>query len=112
MSFISCIFFKSYFYFIAYWILDFLDLLERDYFESKYSSFDNDNNNNNNTNYTNLVSTLNNNKNGSFQNGIEINVLYLGLLSIADMSAGFLVAYTFIRMNHFKGKKEEMVFLE
>ena len=106
MSFISCIFFKSYFYFIAYWILDFLDLLERDYFESKYSSFDNDNNNNNNTNYTNLVSTLNNNKNGSFQNGIEINVLYLGLLSIADMSAGFLVAYTFIRMRYLKENKE------
>ena len=99
MQIISCVFFKSYYYFIAYWILELIGSLERDNFESKYDDFND--NNSNNTNYTILTQISYPN------NGIEIDLLYIGLSAIADMSAGFLVAYTFVRMNHFKGKKEE-----
>ena len=99
MSFISCAFFKGYYYFISYWIIDFLDMIEKDYFESHYT-YDNSVSNNNNTN--------NSNSEGDYiKNGREIDILYIGLLSIADMLAGFLVAYTFIRMNCFKKRQEE-----
>ena len=99
MSIISCFFFKSYFYFIAYWILEFLDMIEKDYFESHYIYENNISNDNitNNTNYD---------ESNYIQNGREIDLLYVGLLSVGDMSAGFLVAYTFIRMNCFKKSNE------
>lgn len=97
MSIISCVFFKSYYYFIVYWILDLLDEIEKDYFESKFNNFNNSSNVNN-TNKTNS---------DYIENGREIDILYIGLLSIADMSAGFLVAFTFIRMKCLKENKEE-----
>ena len=103
MKIISCVFFKSYYYFIAFWILELLDKLERDYFESNY---DDDKNSSNTTNITNNTNSSNTSSK-KLNNGREIDLLYIGLLTIADMSAGFLVAYTFIRMNHFKGKKQE-----
>ena len=99
MSTISCAFFKGYYYFISYWIIDFLNLIEKDYFESHYT-YDNSLSYNNNTNNTNTEGDY-------INNGREIDVLYIGLFSIGDMLAGFLVAYTFIRMNCLKKREEE-----
>ena len=96
MGYLSCMFFKSYYYFIVYWILALLINIERQWYESNFnysSSSDNSNNNDTSTN----------------NNQIEIDFLYLIYLNIVDLSAGFLVAYTFFKMKSLKENKIEKV---
>ena len=78
---------------LIYWVLDFLDMLEKDYFEDT-----NDNNtiNNNYTKYTNFSSKS---KSTYVKNRREIELLYVILLCIGDLLSGFLVSYTYVRMN-------------
>ena len=101
MSIISCVFFKSYYYFIIYWVLDFLDMIEKDYFED---TNDNNTNNNNYTKYANLSSKS---KSTYVKNGREIELLYVILLCIGDLLSGFLVSYTYVRMNCKKKNRKE-----
>ena len=96
MGYLSCMFFKSYYYFIVYWILALLINIERQWYESNFnysSSSDNSNNNDTSTN----------------NNQIEIDFIYLIYLNIVDLSAGFLVAYTFFKMKSLKENKIEKV---
>ena len=93
MSIISCVFFKSYYYFIIYWILDLADMFEKDYFGDDY---DND-----------TINTNSKNKDTYAKNGREVELLYVVLLCIGDLSSGFLVFYTYIKVNCLKGKRKE-----
>ena len=117
MGFLSFVFFKSYFYFIVYWALSLLGKIEKDSFElnSNYTSTSNSNNsldNNITINSSNIFIFSSSSSNDTFttvDNGGEVDLLYLICLNIADLSAGLLVAYTYIRMNYFKEKKEKKV---
>ena len=62
MGFFSSVFFKGYYYFILYWILDLINSIERDIFEEDNSTpyketYYNNTNNSNNSN----ISTNNDN---------------------------------------------------
>ena len=103
MSFVHCEFYKGYYYFIVYWAFDFINLIGKEYFESIY----NYNINNNNTNKTNNTISSNNNDSEYVNNGVEFDLLNLLFLIIPDLSFGFLVAYTNIKMNCIKENKEE-----
>ena len=114
---ISFAFFKGYFYFIIYWILELLSSIEKEYFENNYTNFNktNSNNNTNNTNSTNytILTNSSNNNNEDEENyvkfGKEVDLLYLILLIIIDLSAGFLVAYTYFRMKYLKKNNKEII---
>ena len=73
MSFISFVFYKSYYYFIIYWIVDSIITLGKDYFETQPSV-----------------------KGSRFAK--EIDLFYLICLNISDLSAGFLVLFTYFKL--------------
>ena len=103
MGFFSSVFFKGYYYFILYWILDLINSIERDIFEEDNSTpyketYYNNTNNSNNSN----IST--NNDNNPYTK--EISLLYVAILIIGDLSAGILVIITKVRMNPLKEKKK------
>lgn len=79
MKLISFVFFKSYYYFLVYWILDFVVTLIKYFFENN----------------------IKNNEN-SFSK--ENEYIYLITMNVADLLAGFLVLYTKINT---KSEKEE-----
>ena len=114
---ISFAFFKGYFYFIIYWVLELLSSIEKEYFENNYTNFNktNSNNNTNNTNSTNytILTNSSNNNNEDEENyvkfGKEVDLLYLILLIIIDLSSGFLVAYTYFRMKYLKKNNKEII---
>ena len=97
MSLFSCKFYKEYFYFIIYWVLDLLNNMEWGNFINKY-----------NIDYYNTISKdykLNNKY--YFPFALETELYNLLNLILADLSFGFLVAYTYIRMNCKRNLKDE-----
>ena len=102
MSFVHCEFYTGYYYFIVYWAFDFINLIGKEYFESIYN-YDIKNN----TNKTNNTISSNNNDNEYVNNRVEFDLLNLLFLIIPDLSFGFLVAYTNIKMYCIKENKEE-----
>ena len=88
MKLISCIFYKGYYYFIAYWLSEIINSI--------------------------IGITLNNKKQYSLQYytedfPLEEELLKLILLNIADLLTGFLVLYTYIIMRSLKTKKKNEV---
>ena len=99
MSLFSCKFYKTYFYFIIYWGLDILNNIEWGNFQSKY---------NYEYYYKNFYDyRLNINTKYYFPFAVETELLNMVNLILADLSFGFLVAYTYIRMNCKKNLKNE-----
>ena len=99
MSLFSCKFYKTYFYFIIYWGLDILNNIEWGNFQSKY---------NYEYYYKNFYDyRLNINNKYYFPFAVETELLNMVNLILADLSFGFLVAYTYIRMNCKKNLKNE-----
>ena len=99
MSLFSCRFYKTYFYFLIYWGLDILNNIEWGNFQSKY---------NYDYYYANFYDyRLNINTKYYFPFAVETELLNLVNLILADLSFGFLVAYTYIRMNCEKKLKNE-----
>ena len=99
MSLFSCKFYKTYFYFIIYWGLDILNNIEWGNFQSKY---------NYEYYYANFYDyRLNINNKYYFPFAVETELLNMVNLILADLSFGFLVAYTYIRMNCKKNLKNE-----
>ena len=96
MSLFSCKFYKAYFYFIIYWVLDLLNNLGWENFIFKY----------NYTYYKDNFSDYKDNK-YYFPFAVETELLNLVNLILADLSFGFLVAYTYIRMKHLRKHKNE-----
>ena len=97
MSLFSCKFYKEYFYFIIYWVLDLLNNMEWGNIINKY-----------NIDYYNTISKdykLNNKY--YFPFALETELFNLLNLILADLSFGFLVAYTYIRMNCKRNLKDE-----
>ena len=74
MGFFSCVFFKAYYYFILFWVLDFLNSLEIKFF----------------INYTQY------NENKQYRK--EVLLLYLVCVNLSELLAGFLVIITKIKM--------------
>ena len=100
MSLFSCKFYKTYFYFIIYWALDILNNIEWGNFQSKY---------NYEYYYANFYDyRLNINTKYYFPFAVETELLNLVTLILADLSFGFLVAYTYIRMNFKKELKNKI----
>ena len=98
MSLFSCEFYKDYFYFIIYWALDILNNMEWGNFINKY-------------NYDYYNTNFNDNRNKIkyyFPFAVETELLNLVNLILADLSFGFLVAYTYIRMNCRRNLKNEI----
>ena len=90
MSLFSCKFYKTYFYFIIYWGLDILNNIEWGSFQSKY---------NYDYYYKNFYDyRLNINTKYYFPFAVETELLNLVNLILADLSFGFLVIYTYIRL--------------
>ena len=85
MNLISCVFYKTYYYFLLYWILELINTLELEFFETNLQDEDEDNNN-------------------IKENNLLL-LLYLISLTIGDLFSGFLVIYTKIKMNYFKENK-------
>ena len=99
MSLFSCKFYKTYFYFIIYWGLDILNNIEWSNFQFKY---------NYEYYYANFYDyRLNINTKYYFPFAVETELLNMVNLILADLSFGFLVAYTYIRMNCKKNLKNE-----
>jgi hypothetical protein len=100
MSLFSFKFYKTYFYFIVYWGLDLLNNIEWGNFQSKY---------NYDYYYANFYDyKLKINTKYYFPFAVETELLNLVNLILADLSFGFLVAYTYIRMNCKRKLKEEI----
>ena len=98
MSLFSCEFYKDYFYFIIYWALDILNNMEWGNFINKH-------------NYDYYNTNFNDNRNNIkyyFPFAVETELLNLVNLILADLSFGFLVAYTYIRMNCRRNLKNEI----
>ena len=76
MKFTSCIFYKSYLYFIFAWILDLFNSFEYYCFKDTINDYE--------------------------KYIIEVRLIYLLCLSLAELSAGFLVIITKIKMNYLK----------
>ena len=70
MKYLSFVFFKEYFYFIAYWIISFINSLINHYFQKQI-------------------------KNDENANKKEYNAIYLLCYIIGDLLGGFLVLYLF-----------------
>ena len=104
MRIISCVFFKGYYYFILYWVLDIFYSIERDFFEEENNSQYNgtDSNTTNNSSYNNDSNNVSINSPYSR----EISLLYIQILIIGDFFAGFLVLITKVRMNYLKKNKK------
>ena len=99
MSLFSCKFYKTYFYFIIYWGLDLLNNIEWGSFQSKY---------NYEYYYANFYDyRLNINTKYYFPFAVETELLNLVNLILADLSFGFLVIYTYIRLNCIRNLKNE-----
>lgn len=79
MKYLSFVFFKEYFYFIAYWIISFINSLINHYFQKQI-------------------------KNDENANKKEYNAIYLLCYIIGDLLGGFLVLYTYFTS---KSEKEE-----
>ena len=99
MSFLSCKFYNSYFYFIIYWVLDILNNIEWGNFQNKYNYkyyYDKiyDKRFNINTKYF-------------FPFAVETELFNLVTLILADLFFGFVVAYTCMRMNCIRKIKNE-----
>jgi len=99
MSLFSFKFYKDYYYFIIYWALDILNNIEWGNFQSKY---------NYEYYYANFYDyRLNINTKYYFPFAVETELLNLVNLILADLSFGFLVAYTCIRMKRQRENNNE-----
>ena len=99
MSLFSCKFYKTYFYFIIYWGLDILNNIEWGSFQSKY---------NYEYYYSNFYDyRLNINTKYYYPFAVETELFNLVTLILADLSFGFLVVYTYIRLNCIRNLKNE-----
>ena len=99
MSLFSFKFYKAYYYFIIYWALDILNNIEWGNFQSKF---------NYEYYYNNFYDyKLDINTKYYFPFAIETELLNLMNLVLADISFGFLVLYTYFRLNYLRRPKDE-----
>ena len=104
-------FYKTYYYFILFWVFELVNEIEKEIFDNNLKNVTDIRDNSNSTmrnNTTNINIFANKNENNYPDNSKEITYLYLFVLNLGDLLSGFLIIYTKIKMNFIKKHKEKI----